>query len=220
MGAHMRISSATAPLNNAFFLDRGLLEKAGKGAYKPTKIALDFQRKWTFDKAAAPAILAPAMQKDSWFYNAVVEKLEIGPTTRETMIDVLSSLAETDAAYATQYGFLLEWLADAGLITMEDGNIAVADGVTPAQPAEAPTTSTPSTNRPSEAITAEPLVQTAVPPATAPAPTTSREAAVVSISIDVQATASDLAKLTGEQIASLFAGVGQIAAIKAALEVG
>ena len=107
MGAHMRISSATAPLNNTFFLDRGLLEKAGKGAYKPTKIALDFQRKWTFDKAAAPAILAPAMQKDSWFYNAVVEKLEIGPTTRETMIDVLASLAETDAAYATQYGLLL-----------------------------------------------------------------------------------------------------------------
>jgi hypothetical protein len=220
MAALMRISPATSPLNNAFFVDVGLLTKSGRGGYLPTDIALRFQQKFSFDPKAAPAILASAFET-SWFYDAVIEAVTIGNTTREQMVQTLASVAGTDASYAVQYGMCIEWLEYVGLIAIEDGFIRLTS-----DRATARDTSVRTEER------QEPIVDTRTDapagPTTQPGePPTAvveerhparRPNTVVSLSISIDVTTEDLAKLSAEQIAALFDGVGKVAAVKAAID--
>jgi hypothetical protein len=214
MGTLMGITAATAVLNNAFFVSVGLIERIGKGDYKPSTATLEFQRKYSFEKDAAAPILMPAF-KDTWFMDAVRQKLDINEnTTRDEMIMVLAGEAETDDSYATQYGFLLDWLNYVGLITMSDGLVQLTSTAAGSEVVVVTETETESivdvgsvVDVPSRATA------TATPAASAPG----TAPAVVSLSFDVAVTAEDLAKLTSEQIASLFEGLGRLATIKAVL---
>lgn len=215
MAAMLGISPATAPLNNAFYVYLNLLEKRGKGEYRPTEISLRFQQRWTFDKKTAPTILAPAFE-DSWFLDAVKQKLALGEATVDEMVETLALVANTDNSYATQYTFCLEWLQYVGLITMENGVVRlVGDGVAPVDPGVVRDDGAqPSADeRPPAAPAQEEIeVQDAQRPLRQDGPPT-----IVSMSIDISLTADDLRKLSSEQISALFDGVGKVAAVKAAL---
>lgn len=215
MAALMDISVATAPLNNAFFVSVNLLEKRGKGEYRPTDITVKFKQKWTFDKKAAPGLLAPAFT-DSWFFDAVQQRLALGDVTVDDMIQTLAFKANSDRNYATQFGFCLEWLEYVGLITMENGQVRLTAD-TPALDTAGPD---------SGAVDGQPTGDLEkAPPAdaqdtTAQLPQRRHEDGpppIVSMSIDITVTAEDLAKLSPEQINALFDGVGKVAAVKAAL---
>lgn len=209
MASLMGVSSATAPLNNAFFISVGLVEKIGKGEYRPTELALKFQQKWTFNKDEAPTLLAPAFHA-SWFFEAVKQKLDVdGAPTVKQMIETLAMRAGTDDTYATQYSFLLDWLAYVGLIAIESDIVRIVSEASvepeleteedklPAVPSE------PETHSKSEGPKMVPLVK-AQPP-------------VIAFSFEVAVTAADLAILAPEQIAAFFDGAGKIAAIQALL---
>ncbi len=215
MGNLMGILPVTAVLNNTFFASIGLVDKAGKGAYVPTALTLKFQQKWSFNRAEAPKLLAPALA-GSWFFNAVKQKLELGPTTTGDMIETLAGVAGTDDSYATQYGFLLEWLEYVGLIATEGGTVKLTD------PAVTPVTTVSPAEEPQglKDVGTEPEQ---VPPA-GEKPTMDsqrpKDAAqpIISISVEIVLTKADLNGLTREQIAALFEGLGKVAAVKEALK--
>jgi hypothetical protein len=208
MAANMGLAATTAPLNNAFYVSLALVEKIGKGGYKPTPLALRFQQKWSFTKDEAGPILAPAFQ-ESWFYRAVRLKLEITPkTTREQMIETLAGEAETDDSYATQYGFLLQWLEYVGLLTTRDGYLVLAATDEDLGDSEVPDTET-------EAYSAgdpkrEVIGKTVIPE--------SRPRPILTASFDFSLSPDDLAKLTPEQIEAVFDGARKLAVIQAVLK--
>lgn len=208
MASLMGLSAATAPLNNAFYIDLGLVEKAGKGEYKPSETALQFTNKWAFNKEEAPALLAPAFQS-SWFFAPVKQKLELdGEATINQLVETLAMRAGTDDSYSTQYTFLLEWLKFVGLITIDSNTVRLTStDISIAEPEPDGDTVVEFTTTPVQEAPrndASRMLPAASPP-------------VVSFSVDVSLTAADLAELSPEQIRTLFEGVGQIQAIKAML---
>jgi hypothetical protein len=122
------------------------------------------------------------------------------------MIETLADIAETDDSYAKQYRYLLSWLEFAGLIATDGGTVKLTDDASPSEP------STPSV---------EPVAAVTEAPTPAVAPTSGRRTLgtpIVSLSFDIAVTAEDLAKLTPEQIASLFDGIGKVAAVRVSLD--
>jgi hypothetical protein len=215
MGNLMGVLPVTAALNNSFFASLKLIEKVGRGDYKPTDLALKFQQKWTFNKAEAPKVLTPAFI-DTWFFDAVKQKVELsdGETTRADVIETLAGVANTDDSYATQYGFLLDWLEYVGLITTENGVVRLTDGQPgPASADAAPAPAAETGDTPPETPAA--AVVTAPP---APVAARLSGAPIVSLTIEVVLTADDLSALAPEQITALFDGIGKVAAVKDALK--
>lgn len=208
MAGLLGVAATTAPLNNAFFVDVGLMEKRGKGSYLPTPVALQYQQKWSFDPKAAPAILVPAFA-GTWFYEVVRQLLEVGPTTREQAIAALAAEAHTDSSYATQYGFLLDWLEYVGLIGADGGVVVIGSNIPLPDEGAGRTDQGP----PVEPPTAKRADHQEPEPAARPAAGT----VVLAVDIKFTATAEDIARLSPEQIAMLFEGVGKLHAAKAAL---
>lgn len=213
MAAAMNISAATAPLNNAFFISVGLMDRTSKAGYKPTDLALRYANKWTFDKAAAPSILRPAFF-ESWFYNAVRDQLEINPGTSESqMIEVLAAIAGTDASYATQYGTCLAWLEYVGLASVDDGVLRLTNTSVPLM---GNADIEPIREERTDVLDVREVVTVREVPAIIEKPIDTVDYAV-NITFHVRLTADDLAKLDGDAIKTLFTGAAEIAAINAKL---
>lgn len=214
----MGVSPATAPLNNTFFVSVGLLKKVGKGEYLPTELALQFQQKWSFDKAAAPSILAPAF-RNSWFHEAVRQRVQVGRPTITQMVETLAGIAGTDSSYATQYRLLLSWLEYVGLIRIDGGVVDLVDddGQVP-QPVEVAPTPTPeeTPQAAQEAVTPEDDLEAVEPAAPTPG-SKGAEVPVLSLSFEVRLTADQMARLAPEHVAALFDVAGKVATVKAAL---
>jgi len=199
----MHVSPATAALNHAFFIDVGLVTKVGKGDYMPSSATVEFARKYGFQREQAGRVLAPQFAA-TWFYRALSDRLQMGPVTRDELIELFANIAGADASYRVQIGSLIDWLVFVGLAQEDGENISLTEGAAPPAEDDDVVSTTP----------AEP----ASTGATAPIAAGGRQAAtVVSLNLALALTADDLAKLSAEQIASLFQGVGQVAAIKAAL---
>jgi len=203
------IGYATAPLNNIFYFETGLITRAKKGLYLPTPPTLEFARRVSFSTANAGEALTTTFE-NTWFYKAVVERLAMGSATKPTIVEALARTASADASYATQFGTLLDWLAYVGLITIgDDENVALVKGAEigggePGLRGAEWRGTTPGQIAPSksEEPTTAPIVES---------PT------VLAISIELALTVDDLAKLSAEQVSELFKGAGQVASVKAAL---
>lgn len=207
LGQNLGLSAATAGLNNAFFVDVDLLTRVGRGSYLPTDVTLRFNQRYSFAPETAAKAMAPYFA-NTWFYEAVKNRLAISPgASRDSVIETLAGVAETDAEYKVQLGMILEWLEFVGLITMSNGIVALVedDDDSDASPNADPALTTPPTS--------------AVTP-TVPEPTTevaTGGSPMVNLSVSLTVTAEDLALLTQDQIDSLFEGIAKIAKAKAVL---
>lgn len=200
---------ATAGLNNQFFMESGLIAREAKGRYKPTEAVNTFARKHTFDSAGAGRELAGALSR-TWYFQAVRQQLEMGATTKDTMIRVLADTAGATAEYESQLGFLLSWLEFVGLITTEGGTVEVTESGRAKDPAaDAPTSEdTPSPADPSGAGAT----------GTDDRQELRKAESVLSFSFDFELTADDLKALSPEQIQAAFKAVGELMAVKASIE--
>jgi hypothetical protein len=201
------VSAGTLALNNNFFVEMGLLERVGKGTYRPTAPLTEFNRRFGWNKDDARAQLRPVFET-TWAYEAVERRLQLGPASIDEMVQTLGAEARADASYAPQLRTLLDWLEFSGAIKLDDEMVALAKGT----PAPAVEQETKVEEKPPGGPVVEVPGKVQEPTKDQPQPP-----AIVSLSIDVALTADDLAKLTPEQIKSLFEGVGAVAAIKAAL---
>ncbi len=212
----MGVSPATAGLNNAFFIEAGWIVKERKGHYKPTQAAIDFTRKAGFNETQAAALLAPSL-RDTWYYHEVAQQLEMGPATKQRMVEVLAHAAGATSDHAPQLESVLLWLEYVGLVVVADGYVqlgqrdlqdlqALADEpVAPAALAQ-PKPRQPAASEGERTTTTVQHENGAAQAGT-----------VLSLSFDLALTADDLRKLTAEQITALFEAVGKVAAIKATM---
>jgi hypothetical protein len=205
------VSAATAGLNNAFFLEAGVIVRERKGHYLPTDATSEFARRSTFNETEAAALLADAF-KETWYFREVAQQLGMGPTSHEQMTQVLAHAAGASKAHETQLTNVLLWLEYVGLILLFDGKVQLGQrdiqdlGRTPPPLPETP----------------EPAPEPAPSPGPAESerPTTTRRQkapteTVLSLSFDFAVTAEELSGLSADQITALFEAVGKVAAIKA-----
>ena len=103
---HIGVVEATASLNNAFFMDAGLISRESKGRYKPKDAAIDFTRSYGFDAEAAKAKLAEPLS-ETWFFAAVKDRVGIGNADTDGVIRVLANRVVRCAP--TNRSWMLSW---------------------------------------------------------------------------------------------------------------
>lgn len=210
----LSVVETTASLNNAFFVDSGLVVQEARGRYKPTAVANEFARKHSFNDAEAGLLLAPTLAQ-TWYFRAVQRRLQISAASKAHIIEALALEAGATKERAPQLDSLLDWLNYAGLIEVSGGNVVV--GETAPSPA-----TTGAGGGASGGGGGEPPAPEDDPPG---AGTTTRrgqerpqeEAPVIGLSFDFSLTASDLAQLTPDQIRAVFEAVGSVMAVKASM---
>jgi hypothetical protein len=217
------VSPATAGLNNAFFMESGLITRESKGRYKPTNETIKFARDYAFDAVRAGKILGGPLAQ-TWCFHAVRQQLGMGPVSKDTMIQVLAHEAGASKDHQVQLAAMLSWLEYAGLIEDKGGNIKIIEGAAgpPAGDAGAAGTAAQDVVPPADVPDRAP-----VPPTPAGATTKTGHQAprgnaetMLGFAFDFSLTKDDLGALSGEQIEALFGAVGKLMAIKASIDTG
>jgi hypothetical protein len=211
LASALSVATTTGGLNNAFFLDSGLITREGRGQYKPTDIVNEFARKHSFDERAAGLLLAGTLA-ETWYYRAVRERLSISSATRDQMIGVLAHEAGATKERELQLGSLLDWLQYGGLIDARGAEVKLV------APAEAQTQESLQEQVPADHKDDPPPGDSTPAGATTPRGQTPLQGgSVLSLNFEFSLTAADLSKLKPEQIKTLFESVGGVMAIKAAV---
>jgi len=208
---YLGIATATAGLNNAFFLDSGLIVRESKGRYKPTEAVNTFARDHGFNPQRAAHGLADTLSR-TWYFQTVLRRLDMGKTTRNAMIEALARAAGASSDHQVQLSALLSWLEFAGLISTDNGDVRVLKG--------APVDTSPETAETPETPEKEHAGDT--PDHSTGESATAKEdgqrerqpESILSFSFDFSLTASDLQELSPEQIQAVFEAVGKVMAIK------
>ena len=205
------VSATTAGLNNNFCYEAGLLVRESKGRYKPTEAVNQFARDHSWAPDRAGRALAPILAK-TWFYEAVENQLAMGPATRQQLVSALGQVAGATTDHTGHLDTIVQWLDYAQLIRFDDAGLAhpVALEDTPAEAAPVAATE-PEANEEPDGSRGGGHDDGGTPPRMV------NPAGVLGLTFDFQLTAEDLAKLSTEQIEALFAAVGKVMAIKAAV---
>lgn len=201
---------ATAGLNNQFFMESGLILRVKKGQYKPTDTVNKFTQEHSFDPVKAGAQLAETL-RDTWYYREVEQQLAMGTTTTGKMVGVLALEAGATKAHEIQLATLLTWLVYAGLITLDNDKVQLT-GKPPAP--TAPQKADPEPEQPPRP-TADPVPEGTTTKGHQEVPAAQ---AVLSFTFDFALTAEDLQRLSPEQIQAVFGAVGDVMAIKSAIQ--
>ncbi|MGX5655503.1 hypothetical protein ACWKWC_12080 [Geodermatophilus nigrescens] len=214
------VSHHALPLSNAFFVDAGWLIKQGRGAYAATDALINWRRRAAMnpDDPRAKQALRETMT-DAWFWQPIKNQINFGGADEDEVLQILMLEAGATPEHAAQLRNLLEWVEWVGLIRrVEDRVLLVDDGqeAPPPSPADEGGTRNPvdpKAEEPSGKELAERPVDSSPPQA--PLPERPRAASVVSFAFSFDMTADDLAKLSPDQIQTLFAAVGNVMSIRA-----
>lgn len=207
---HVGVVEATASLNNAFFMDAGLISRESKGRYKPTKATIEFTQTFGFDPVAAKAKLGEPLSK-TWFFAAVRDRVAMGNADKERVIQVLANKAGAMSAHRPKLDALLEWLAYGGLIKINGTKVLMGDAPeTPEKPAETPAGESNKEQQPKPS-TPDPAAGAGAGAGTTKGP------AVLEFSFTCSMTAEDLTQLEPEQITALYSAIGGVMAAQSAL---
>jgi hypothetical protein len=213
------VSHHTVPLSNAFFVDAGWLVKQGRGSYAATDALINYRRRagMNSDDPRAKQALRETMT-EAWFWQPIKSQIEFGGADEDEVLQILMLEAGATPEHASQLRNLLEWVEWVGLIRRDEDRVLLADGagIPPTPPAEngASDVIEPKVESPAEKESGERPGGTPPPPRP-PAEEPPRAASVVSFAFSFDMTADDLAKLSPEQIQSLFAAVGSVMSIRA-----
>lgn len=208
------VSRHTVGLSNNFFVEMGWLEKAGRGEYAASKALVLYTMKRANnpgDTAAAVVPLREAAEK-SWAWECIRPMLVNGSAAVTEVRLALMQEAGAGQDHLPQLTNLFEWLHYVRLIRLASGQVFAAESGATSSVTPAPASSPDGRETAVDAAPAVAKEQRATPAGPATAGTSAP--VVVSLAFSLQLTADDLATLSSDQITSLFAGVGALAAVK------
>ena len=211
-----RLSTATAGLCNRFFTESGWIEQVSKGKYVAADALLEYLRRDGVGASDATVPLADAL-RGSWVWEEIGPFVTDGGAPVGDVIVTLSRAAGAESGHVPQLENLLEWLDFVGLIIREGERVLPVRATsappptpeTPANPTEQQSSAAPDEKPAGEREPARPSVQE---------PTKNRDQQaefVLTFNVSVNMTASDLARLSPDQIRALYEAVGTVAAITA-----
>jgi len=215
-----KISPPTISLNNSFFVDAGLLNKADGGRLIPSVAVHEFVMAYQWAPATAAQKLAPALTQ-SWFFKTLESRLRYQPMQEHEAQVLLATTAEASKEYGPQILVLLNYLQVAGLIERDGATIKLARRH-PADveaPAETPALQQlePENEIAPETAGSTRAGRTSQASSVASGFTQQPEGALT-FHVSVRVEMSEMKDWRPERIAALFAGVAQVLAAKADIE--
>lgn len=123
-GAMASLRESSASLPNAFFQDIGLLVKGG-GGFTPAEEVVAYARAYAWEPATAAHKLRPLLEA-SWFGQALMPRLRMGPKEENQAITILAETVAAAPEFRPQLKTLLDYLQAAGSIEKEGSLIRVA----------------------------------------------------------------------------------------------
>jgi hypothetical protein len=121
VGEVIGMTADTISLANPFFADVGLLQKVD-GGYVPAPATAEFNNAHEWQPETAAHRLAPVL-REAWFAEALLPRLQVAPMQEADAISTLAQCAGVGPAHRQQLVACLEFLALAGLIEREGGQV-------------------------------------------------------------------------------------------------
>lgn len=202
----VKMQSSTVSISNAFFSQNGFLSKAD-GGYIPAPEVFSFLRAYEWSPDTAATKLAPILGK-TWFAEELLPKLAFGPLTTDEAIQRLADTCSAGPEYRGQLRFLLDYLANAGLVEWDGTQVRKGAATVNA----AASTETASTSKPDPSPATEPSKRVVAPTFFG-----TTEGAV-NFNVSVRVDMGEFSSWKPERIAAFFNGMAQVLAAKADVE--
>ena len=195
------MNESTIYLANSFLADAGLIVK-GSGGFAPAPEVAEYKRALEFTPDIAGHRLAPVLSK-AWFFACLRPKLEFKTLSDDEAVGELGVESGAGTKHRQQLRLLLEYLATAGLIQRENGQVKLG----PRRVGEPQVTQPP----PSDPSKGTPKTS-GVTGGMAPGDGT------INYHIDIQVSIAEMHSWQPDRIAAFFAGMAQVIAAKAQCE--
>ena len=194
MKLHIQSVSQVSP----FFLEVGFLERTESGI-TPAPAVIDYVRSLEWNPTTAGRKLAPLVS-GMWFWQALKPKLVFRAMSEQDAVETLALEAGATPEHKAHLRMLLEYLELAGIITRDNGQVAMTrsadspvDEKPPPPPQAAQETIKPVKWRDGQSSQA----------------TTD---GVINLHVDVQVSLADLRGWSPERIEKFFSGIAQVVA--------
>lgn len=131
---------------NPFFSDVGLIVREA-GVYKPSDAVFDYANSYEWDADGAASKLGPVIG-GAWFSTVLLPRLNFRSLTKDEAIKVLAEESKATPDYRDQLSLLIDYMAAAGIISVE-GNAVAKRAQSARQPAaEQPSIQPPAAQAP------------------------------------------------------------------------
>lgn len=201
----VKMAPTTVSIANAFLSSVGLIQRTDAGSYMPSAEVLSFLRAYEWNPETASHKLGPSL-KDAWFATIILPRISFGPMDEEQAIGLLADASNAGPDYKKQLREILEFMAYAGLIVREAGQVRAAKNVAapevPIGPAKQPET------------------EAARAPGKNVATALKSTAGGVTFNVDVSVDMAEFATWRPERIQAFFRGIAEVLAAKADVEKG
>lgn len=209
-----KLNVSTAGVNNTFYADAGLTNKAGMG-YTPAPEVVSFERAFQFNPETAGQKLAPVLRR-TWFGQALLPKLAARPYAEDEALGDLADVARAQPEHKAQLRLLLDYLALGACIERDglmirQGRLAREDG----QPTRGEETAMASAAQGAGPVAAG-VPQGAVNTSFAANP--NGPAGGLSLAVNISVDMKEMATWPPNVVTAFMAGLAQVITAKAAAE--
>lgn len=213
----LKVSTNTAALSNAFFVECGWLSRVGRGQYVATEPAVQYNRRMEFaattaaTTAAAVELLAESA-RTSWYWEVLEPNLTAGRMSKNEVLVILATEANASEEHRPQLENILNWMAFLNLIETDGESMVATEAALDAgdtEPAQAdaegdtdlmPKYGQGASDKPEDRRPGVGRVN-------------SSGDVVIAFSTDLRLTGEDLASLSPDQIRALFEGLGMVTSL-------
>jgi hypothetical protein len=202
----------TVAICNSFFAGSGLIERNGSG-YSPSAEVISFNRAYEWTPETASHKLAPKLSA-AWFSERLIGKLRFRPMDIDSAITDLAEAAAAGPDYKNQLRMVLDYMAAAGLIAINDNRVTAGKFQPPDDSAHAsePVAVAPEPEEQRERREAAPhKVSTSFMQQTE---------GTVQFHVSVKVNMAEMEGWKPDRIAAFFGGIAQVLAAKGAIEEG
>lgn len=125
VGKIAEIDPNSVSLCNPFFRDVQLIIKDGYN-HRPSDAVMDYFQAWKWNEDTAALKLKPALET-SWFAVALSPRLDFRSMTKTEAMQVLAEEIKAPKEFEGNLSVLLDFLKVAGIVTLENGSISIAE---------------------------------------------------------------------------------------------
>jgi hypothetical protein len=199
----IKVHEANVSSMNPFFLDNGLITKAGNG-YVPTPPVLEYNRAHSWKPETAAQRLEPLIA-NSWFGQALVQRLQFREMSEDNAIAALAGECHAGPEAKPQLRMLIDYCEVAGIIERANGQLTLLSVSAPEEWKTAP-----EPIRPSPEPEPAPSFRSTISASSANPPNDGS----ISLDIGIQVNLAEMRDWSPDRISAFFGGIAQILAAK------
>ena len=209
----VNLHAATVGLSVPFLVDCQFLTKGPEGLVPAEEVA-EFAGAYEWNADTAFHRVAPILRR-TWFYTKLEPTLRFKPLSKADAIQELSLASNASPAYRSQLETLLDYLAQAGIVSLDGDQVRLirtgpgSQNTAATQEQEDKTVQTAKKELPATTDESRSVVHTSF---------ASQSAGIIQFNISVKVDMTEFAGWEPSRIAAFFAGIAQVLAAKGQVE--